>query len=200
MLSERHKILANRVGLSYGIGDPGKGKPSKSLTYEQRNKWSDYAEKNPYIKFDELWSGFSKLNPKSGIDRSVLKSELDNLMAVTQTLAKRDGAAVYPSVHTGYAFPKISFNGVDYGRVDKNMMTQTPIPTPSTSYPTKLLVNKIPSGVTDIWFDEQKGLAAFEDPHEGVIKYADKTILQTPEAKRISMQRHGINSGILNVK
>lgn len=191
----RYDILSNRLGLSRGIGeDPGKGKkPLPQLTYEQRNKWSEYAEKNPQQSFDSLWAGFQKSSPKSGINRDALKSELDALMAKTQQEVKRDGSPLYPSAHTGYSFPKVTFNGKDYGRVNALMQTQTPIPTPSTAYPQKLISKQIPSGVTNFWFDEEKGLIGYEDPWEGVIKYAEKQAMYSPEMKRVA----GMSAGII---
>ena len=184
----RHEILSNRLGISRGIGeDPGKGKkPLPQLTYEQRNKWSEYAERNPQQSFDALWSGFQKVVPKSGIDRNVLKTELDTLMAKTQQEVKRDGSPLYPSAHTGYSFPKVTFNGKDYGRVNSLMQTQTPIPTPTDRYPQKLISKEIPVDTKNYWFDEAKGLVAYEDPYDGTIKYAEKEAMRTPELKRKS--------------
>lgn len=184
MLSKRYQILENRLGLLSGIG--GEDPKKKPLTYNQINQWSNYVEKNPSRDFGLLWEGFSKLNPKSGIDKSVLKSDLDNLMKVTQQESKKDGAAVWSTAHTGYTFPRVFFNGKDYGRVNASMQTQTPIPTPTDRYPQKLISKEIPVDTKNYWFDEAKGLVAYEDPYDGTIKYAEKEAMRTPELKRKS--------------
>lgn len=161
-------------------------KPQKSLTYDQINKWSDYVEKNPSRNFDSLWAGFVKQNPKTDIDKSILQKDLYQLREIVQRYAKKDGTDLN-YITTGYSFPKVSLDGKDYGRVNASMMTKDS-PMPQPSYPSKLIKKEVPSGVTEVWFDSGKNLAAYENPHTGDIEYADKSILNYPRFKKAKEQ------------
>jgi hypothetical protein len=66
--------------------------PAKELTQMQRNVWSDFAEAHPKLNFDEKFELFSKTTPKSGIDKNVLRKELDQyLFNVNRQESKRVG-------------------------------------------------------------------------------------------------------------
>lgn len=184
----RYKILENRLGMSAGIGGGGgeepKEQPKKQLNYDQINQWSGFVEQNPNLKtMDELWSAFSAKYPQSGIDRLTLTQNLDNLIRMTQEGVNRYG--IKDGVTTGMAFPRMSFNGKDYGRVNALMQTQTPIPNLKVQYPEKFIQKSIPDDVTEVWYDEEKGLYAYDDPREGVIKYATKEAASTPRVREI---------------
>jgi hypothetical protein len=177
--------MVNQLFTKYYGG--GEEPPKKSLSYDQINQWSDYVEKNPSVKsFDKLWMGFNKLNPKSGIDPDILLKDIDLLRAYTRQQAQRNNSEFVADANTGYSFPKMTYNGKDYGRVNAKMQTQVPIPTPETSYPENMVAKQLPDGVNDMWFDESKGLVAFVHPQTGDITYADKTVLASPKAKMIS--------------
>ena len=176
-------MLSNRTSLLSGGEDPKK----KSLSYEQINLWSDFVESNPETKdLNALYRGFVKKYPKAGIDENTLKNELALLMQNTQQAAKKEGTPLYTTVNTGFAFPRVMFNGKDMGRVNAMMQTRSLIPTPKNTYPKSLISKKIPSGDTDYWFDEEKGLVGYEDPHEGVIKYAEKSAINSPALRKQS--------------
>ena len=183
----RYEILKNRLGLSGGIGGGGenpKELPKKQLSYDQINQWSGFVEGNPNIKgMDAMWGAFSTKFPNSGIDRTVLTENLDNLVRMTQKEVRRYGNN--DGVTTGMSFPRMTFNGQDYGRVNALMQTQKPIPSHKTQYPEKLIQSKIPDDVTDIWYDQSKGLYSYEDPREGVIKFASKEAASTPRVREI---------------
>jgi hypothetical protein len=164
-----------------GGEDPVKGKPS-SLSYDQINLWSDYVEKNPRLDFNTLWNGFSKKYPKAGIDKDILIKDLSVLRNNTQKAAERQGTDL-STINTGYSFPKAIFNGRDLGRVNANMITQQ-APPPQPTYPASLIKKTVPSGVKDVWFDESKGLAAYENPQTGDIEYAEKSILNMPQFRK----------------
>ena len=184
----RYEILKNRLGLSAGVGGGGgdepKEMPKKQLTYDQINQWSGFVENNPNIKgMDAMWAAFSSQFPNSGIDRLTLTQNLDNLARMTQEGANRFGNR--GGVTTGLSFPRMSFNGQDYGRVNALMQTQTPIPNPQVQYPQNLVQNKIPDDVTDVWYDQEKGLYAYDDPREGVIKFASKEAANDPKIREL---------------
>jgi len=184
----RLSILANRLGLSGGIGGGGgenpKEEPKKSLSYDQINKWSGFVEENPNLKgMDEMWTAFSNKFPGHGIDRTVLTQNLDNLVRVTQEGVNRYGNR--GGVTTGLSFPRMSFNGKDYGRVNALMQTQEPLPSLKNEFPEKFIQKQIPGDVTDVWYDEEKGLYAYDDPREGVIKYALKSAVNDPKIMEI---------------
>jgi hypothetical protein len=180
----RYQILANRLGMSAGLGGGGgdepKEQPKKQLSYDQINQWSGFVENNPNLgSMDAMWEAFSKKFPNSGIDRLTLTQNLDNLARMTTEGTNRFGNK--GGVTTGLSFPRMTFNGKDYGRVNALMQTQTPIPQPQTQYPEKFIQKRIPYDVTDVWYDEEKGLYAYDDPREGVIKYATKEAASDPK-------------------
>lgn len=188
----RYEILKNRLGMSAGVGGGGgdepKELPKKQLTYDQINQWSGFVEQNPNIKgMDAMWTAFSNQFPNSGIDRLTLTQNLDNLARMTQEGVKRYGNA--GGVTTGLSFPKMTFNGKDYGRVNAFMKTQTPIPELQNQFPDKFVQKSIPNGVTEFWYDEEKGLYAYNDPWEGVVKYAAKTAANDDYVKKLSEQQ-----------
>lgn len=177
-----------RNQLYIGGGEDPK-KPLASLSYDQINRWSNYVENNQNKKwFNDLWKGFVSANPKSGISPEALQRDLELLNASTRRNAAQNNSEFVESANTGYSFPRMTYNGQDYGRVNGLMQTQIPIPTQRQAYPEKLIAKQLPSGVTNIWFDDSKGLVAYEDPYEGVIKYADKSVLNSPEAKRLNVK------------
>lgn len=182
----RYEILKNRLGMSAGIGggDEPKEMPKKQLTYDQINQWSGFVEQNKNINgMDAMWAAFSNKFPNSGIDRLTLTQNLDNLARMTQEGSNRFGNM--GGVTTGLSFPRMSFNGKDYGRVNALMQTQTPIPNPQVQYPQNLVQNKIPDDVTDVWYDQEKGLYAYDDPREGVIKFASKEAVNDPKIREL---------------
>jgi len=199
----RYEILKNRLGLSGGIGskqttegyaggggggDNPAPAPKKQLSYDQINQWSGFVESNPNIAgMDSMWAAFSKKFPNSGIDRTVLGESIDNLTRMTQEGANRFGNR--GGVTTGLAFPKMAFNGKDYGRVNALMQTQTPIPSPQTQFPESMVQKSIPNGVTEFWYDEGKGLYAYNDPWEGTIKYAAKNAANDDYVKKLAAQQ-----------
>ena len=64
----------------------------KELTQDQRNVWSDFAEAHPNLNFDQKFELFTKVTPKSGIDKDVLKNELAQYaFHVNQAESKRTG-------------------------------------------------------------------------------------------------------------
>ena len=188
----RYQILANRLGMSAGLGggDEPKEQPKKQLSYDQINQWSGFVENNPNLgSMDAMWEAFSKKFPNSGIDRLTLTQNLDNLARMTQEGANRYGNM--GGVTTGMSFPRMSFNGQDYGRVNALMQTQTPIPSPKIQYPESLVQKKIPDDVTDVWYDTEKGLYAYDDPREGVIKYAAKEAANDPKIRELIKKKMG---------
>ena len=105
--------------------NPGEGdKPKSGLTYDQINLWSDFAEKHNGKPFEEVWSGFSKAYPKSGVQKETLLNEIMTLRNHVAEHARRNNLKV-PDVNTGLAFPKVSYDGKDFGRV--NGLMQTPL-------------------------------------------------------------------------
>jgi len=181
----RLSILANRLGLSGGIGGGGdepKEQPKKQLSYDQINQWSDFVELNPNIRgMDEMWEAFSKKFPNSGIDRNVLTNDLDRVIKVVQDRAAAWGEKSPGGLTTGMAFPKVQFEDTPYGRMNSFGQTQVPMPSPKVTYPEKLIQQKIPDDVTDVWYDTAKGLYAYEDPREGVVKFASKQAANDPK-------------------
>ncbi len=160
------------VGGGGGEGDPP---ASKSLTYPQINLWSDFVDSNPNIKgMDSMWEAFSKKYPKHGIDRTVLTSDLDRLIKVVQDRADAWGEKSPNNLTTGMSFPKVFYEDTPYGRMNAYGKTELAVPSTNQAYPAKLVKNKIPDDVTDFWYDQEKALWAYDDPHEGVIKYAAK--------------------------
>lgn len=199
----RYEILKNRLGLSGGIGskqttegyagggwggDNPAPAPKKQLSYDQINQWSGFVEGNPNLKgMDAMWTAFSNKFPNSGIDRNVLTQNLDNLTRMTQDGVNRYGNT--GGITTGLSFPKMTFNGKDYGRVNALMQTQNPIPAMKNQFPDKFIQKSIPNEVTEFWYDEEKGLYAYNDPWEGVVKYAAKTAANDSHIKKLSEQQ-----------
>ena len=170
-----------------GGGGEGEEPKAKSLSYPQINMWSDFVEANPNIKgMDAMWEAFSRANPKAGIDRVVLQSNLDALTRRMQQTGQQWGETLHNQLNSGLSFPRMNFNGTPFGRVNANMETEIPIPTPKEVYPAKLIQKEIPKDVKDFWWDDNKGLWAYDDPHEGVIKYAQKSAATTPQMKDLS--------------
>lgn len=173
--------------LSYGGGGGEEPKP-KNLSHAQINMWSDFVEKNKGVKdFNQLYNLFSKQYPKSGISKQILSKDLDLLNRQVQQEAKKDNSPLYTTTNTGYSFPRVTYNGKDMGRMNAMMQSEIPIPETKNSYPEKLVEKRIPRGVKNFWFDEQRGLAAYEDPQDGIIKFAQKSALHTPEMRQQSV-------------
>jgi hypothetical protein len=53
-----------------------KGPGGKILTDEQVESWSDFAQKNQNLNFDQKWDAFSKMNPKFGASKDNLRMAL----------------------------------------------------------------------------------------------------------------------------
>lgn len=189
----RYEILANRLGMSSGLGGGGGDEPpKKNLSYEQINKWSNFVDANPNIRgMDSMWDAFSMKYPNHGIEKSVLTSDLDSLTKIVQDRGKSFGEESPYGLTTGLSFPKMNFNGRDYGRVNSLLQTQVPIPAPKTQFPESLVNHKIPEDVTDVWYDESKGLYAYDDPQEGTIKYASKAAVNDPKIRELIKKKMG---------
>jgi len=197
----RYEILKNRLGLSGGIGskqttegyaggggggDDPKPKTMTPLSHEQVTMWSDFVDKNPQMKtMDELWGSFSSQNPKSGIDRDNLRMNLDALMAKIQDRGKAWGLDRPDLLTPGMSFPMVYYGDKSYGRMNAYGQTKVPVPQTNMQYPEKLVQKTIPNDVTNIWYDDTKGLYAYDDPREGVIKFASKEAANTPRVREI---------------
>ena len=167
-----------------GGEDPGKKKPpSSSLTYDQINKWSSFAESNPGKDFQSLWMQFSKSNPKSGIDPIVLQSDLQKLRENAVRMANQRGLVSGENTNTGLSFPRTVVDGKDYGRMNAMMQTQQQ-PALTRSIPSSKVFKSLPSGVEDVWFDEKEQLVGFVNPQTGDIDYATIDNLNHPMLKK----------------
>jgi len=176
-----------KLKVKTGGGGEGEQPKAKSLSYPQINLWSDFVEANPNIKgMDAMWEAFSKANPKAGIDRVILQSNLDSLMKRMQERGTAWGENSPQSLTPGLSFPRMNYNNTPFGRVNANMETEVPIPQPQQTYPAKLIQKEIPKDAKDFWWDDNKGLWAYDDPHEGVIKYAQKSAGNTPQMREIA--------------
>lgn len=175
------------AGVGGGGGDDPKPKPMTPLSHEQITLWSDFADQNPNLKtMDDLFGAFSAKYPKSGIDRDNLRMNLDSLMAKMQEREKAWGGDLADSVTPGLSFPMMYYGDKPWGRMNAFGQTKVPVPQPNTYYPEKLIQKEIPNDVTDIWWDEDKALWAYEDPREGVIKWAQKSAGNTPQMKELA--------------
>ncbi len=175
-----------KLKVKTGGGGEGEQPKAKSLSYPQINLWSDFVDKNPNIKsVDEMWEAFSKAHPKHGIDRNVLTSDLDRVIKVVQDRAKAWGEQSPNNLTTGMAFPKVQFEDTPYGRMNSYGQTQVPLPQIKSGYPERLIQKEIPKDVTDVWYDDSKGLWGYEDPREGIIKYAQKSAGYTKPVQEI---------------
>lgn len=184
----RYEILKNRLGLSGGIGGGGGSEEPKMkpLSHEQVTLWSDFADKNKSIKsLDEMYSAFSAQYPKSGIDKNNLRMNLDTLMGKLQDRGKAWGYDRPDLMTPGLSFPMVYYNETPYGRMNAFGQTKVPVPQPNTQYPEKFVQKSIPDDVKDIWYDEVKGLWAYDDPHEGVTKFASKEAANTPRVREL---------------
>mgnify|MGYP006921372310 CR=1 FL=1 len=148
-----------------------------NLSYDQINLWSDYVEKNPGKKIQELWVGFNKTHPKSGIDFISLQRDLDAVKQKSVGLAKKTGMMSKEETNTGYAFPKVVVDGKDYGRV--NALMQTKI-APPVRKPAGRVNKLIPADAQDLFFDEVEQLPAYTNPKTGDIEYATRENLNNP--------------------
>lgn len=161
--------------------------PPKGLTYDQINQWSDYAEANPNASFDVLWAGFQAKNPKSGIDKNILKTDLDKLVNANRAMGVQQGSAVAPNIHTGYSFPKMIIEGKDYGRVNADLKTAVSFNPQQSSGINRVKV--IPKEATEIWQDPKDNEIKFVDPQTGDVMYADRTALNDPRIKKSLLQQ-----------
>lgn len=188
------------------IKTTGGGK--KPLTYEQINQWSDYVEANPNTDFDILWGGFSSKNPKSGIDKEILKADLAKLVAANRALGEQHGHALSKSLNTGYSFPKMKVDGKDYGRVNADMKAQFSAPPVNANIPRAKI---IPQDAIEIWQDPKDREIKFIDPKSGDVVIADQTALNDPRVKKSIAQQqkdmqarnimlNNATSSILNVR
>jgi hypothetical protein len=184
-----------KVPASKGGGDPkeepkskAKAAPSSSLTFEQRDSWSNFVESNPGKTFDELWIGFQASNPNSGIDKNTLQKELDVLRQNTIRIGTKTGSDLGSSLTTGYAFPKMTVDGKAAGRVDPNLQSQSG-PPPPQPYPESLLSRSIPKDATDILFDEKTQMVTYIDPRTGDVKYAKRDALSSPQQRKLNLMR-----------
>jgi len=160
--------------------------PAKGLTYDQINRWSDYAEAHPGGKFDDLFAGFSSAHKNHGIDPNVLKSELDKLKINSMRQGREAGSDFGENIHTGYAFPKLVIDGKNMGRVNADLKTEVAEASPAFSGTN--LEKTLPSGTEEAWWDDKLNVVGFKDPHTGDIRYADKINLNHPLVKA-SMQK-----------
>lgn len=161
-------------------------KPKSPLTYDQINQWSDYAESNPGANFDALWSGFTAKNPKSGIDRDILKADLAKLVNSNRALGGQVGHWDSKNLHTGFSFPKMVIEGKDYGRVNADLKTQISNNPPQSSGVNRVKV--IPPEAAEIWQDPKDNEIKFIDPKSGDVVYADRTTINDPRV-RASLQK-----------
>lgn len=174
-----HKdILTEGGGGLIGETDGKKGKPN--LTYDQINLWSDYVDKNPSKNIVDLWRGFNKAHPKSGIDFTSLQKDLDMLKNQSIGIAKRTNQITGEETTTGYSFPRVIVDGKDYGRV--NALMQTKI-IPPLKKPSVRINQRVPEGAYDVFFDEKEQLPAYTDPTTGSIEYTTRENLNHPAFK-----------------
>lgn len=165
-----------KLKVKTGGGGGGEQPKATTLSYPQINLWSDFVDANPNIRgMDAMWEAFSKANPKHNIDRNVLTTDLNRVMNVVQDRAKAWGENSPLNLTTGLAFPKVQFENTPYGRMNSYGQTEVPMPQPKVTYPAKLIQKEVPKDVKDFWWDDNKGLWGYDDPHEGVIKYAQKS-------------------------
>lgn len=169
-----HKDILVEGGL-IGEEESSKGKPH--LTHDQINVWSDFVEKNPGKNINDLWKGFNKTHPKSGIDYLTLQRDLDMLKSKAMGISKKTGGITGEDTNTGYAFPKIIVDGKDYGRANALMQTKV---IPAVRKPAGKVNKLIPSDATDLFFDEKEQLPAYTNPKTGDIEYATRENLNNP--------------------
>jgi len=157
----------------------GEDPKRKELTYDQINLWSDFADKH-YKKgmpFYEMWKSFKKANPDADIDPDVLLDDLQAVRLKAEKIARDQGITNMGHLHTGFAFPKLNYEGKDYGRMNRNMVTQ--VQPAQNSYPQRLLQKKIPEGVTEDQLVVQDGYLTWQDPKSGDIVYGEKSLIWT---------------------
>jgi hypothetical protein len=176
-----------KLKIKTGGGGEGEQPKAASLSYPQINLWSDFVDSNPNVKgMDAMWEAFSKAHPKHGIDREVLTSDLNRVMKVVQDRASAWGEESPGSLTTGMAFPKVQFENTPYGRMNSYGLTEVPMPQPKVTYPAKLIQREVPKDVKDFWWDDKKGLWGYDDPQEGVIKYAQKSAVNNTQMKDLA--------------
>jgi hypothetical protein len=166
-----------------------KSATSTSLTFDQINKWSDYAEANPNKSFDELFVGFQKQNPNSDISHSVLQDELTKLRANAIRMGTKTGSDLGSYIHTGYSFTKAMVDGKDAGRMNANLVSQYGMKPPTTPFPERLLQKTIPPDAANIAFDEKTQMVTYEDPKTGDVMYAKREALSTPQQRQLNMMK-----------
>lgn len=169
-----------------------KAAPS-SLTFEQRDAWSNFVEANPGKSLGELWEGFQKLNPNSGIKFPVLQRELNVLQNNAIRLGEKTGSDLGSSINTGYSFPKMVVDGKFAGRVDPNLSSQSGPAPAKTAYPESLLQKTIPLDATDIMFDEKTQMVTYADPKTGDIMYAKREALSSPQLRKLNMMKAAVD-------
>jgi hypothetical protein len=170
--------------------------PKPELSYKQINLWSDWVEKTAAggESFDQLWSRFRADHPTTDIKPDVLYADLMELRNRSEAIARSNGISVddIGYINTGYSFPKVVFNGKDYGRMNKHLVTE--IRPKQTEGQMPKTEKRIPDSVQDSDLVFQDGYITWPDPSTGDIVYGDKELMYySPRVRKLLEDRLNAN-------
>ena len=117
------------------ISGPMKGPGDKILNDDQVEQWSQFAQKNQNLNFDQKWDAFSKVNPKFGASKDdVRKALIKQNRLMTEMENKRIersfesaprsgplGNTITGTLTTGDVFLPLYQDGKLIGRYNENM-------------------------------------------------------------------------------
>jgi hypothetical protein len=176
-----------------------KGPGGKILTDEQVESWSDFAQKNQNLNFDQKWDAFSKMNPKFGASKDNLRMALqkhsDWLTNSESERLQRSMGQAYRSgpmgeqqrLQTGDVFLPLYENGKLVGRYGESGELLDKYKKPSQASSGVLAYRQIPS-VSDVdlksyYLNRGTGIADVITNEGKNIKLNVNDLLQHPEWK-----------------
>lgn len=166
------------------ISGPIKGPGDRILNDDQIEQWSQFAQKNQNLNFDQKWDEFSKINPKFGASKEDVKNALfkqNRLMTEMENKriersfesAPRSGPLgniITGTLNTGDVFLPLYQDGKLVGRYNENMGMSTlykPQPNQESARIAKMLLpaSKIPPASS---VDLKSGIY---DVGSGIVRY-----------------------------
>lgn len=166
------------------ISSPAKGPGGRILTDEQVEQWSQFAEKNQNLNFDQKWDTFSKINPKFGASKSDVQSALQkhreeatrlfNLQVQqgykNAPVSGQFGSESAGLMTTGDTFLPIFENGKIVGRHTEDMGLSSLYPqkpNPESSYLASIFIS--PSKVPSVDRIQKKSGVIY--PQSGLVRF-----------------------------
>ncbi len=180
------------------------GPSGKILTDDQVETWSDFAQKNQNLNFDQKWDAFSKNNPKFGATKQDLRKALDmHEDWLTNTENERREAAMNQGfrtsmlgekqrVRSGDVFMPLYENGKLVGRygAEGKLLDKYVKPSQITSgiLPYRQIPNIGDVDMGSFYVDREKGIAKVITGKDKDVTMNLNDLRQHPEWKGIMLK------------